>query len=94
MKKVIVFQAKDGSTHGTPKACKAHDAKLLLAPAIAGFVKTLDTEVYGGAFLAQLEAVIGANADALRTALTEPLITRRPRKAKAAKAAPAPVAAA
>lgn len=94
MKKVIVFQAKDGSTHATPKLCKEQDAKLLLAPAIAAFVvdvnereRNASGDGFAAHFLVHLEEIITTNADALRKALTEPLITRRPRKAKPAKLA-------
>jgi hypothetical protein len=93
MKKVILYQAKDGSNHATPKLCAEHDRKLLLAPAVEAFVAGLDDASFAKddrdndvIYSDGLASFIVANADALRKVLTEPLITRRPRKNKAAKA--------
>ena len=94
MKTVTLFQAKDGSNHTTPKACKDHEASLLLAPAAHAFVgsaavaasKHVSDNERGSQviYMEDLAGFIVDNADQLRKLLTEPLIVRRPRKPKVA----------
>lgn len=103
MKKVTLYQAKDGSNHATPKACKEHDAKLLVKPAAEAFVASLDPSAPGfdvihtdddmavlAVSVTDLAHFIVAHADALRKVLTEPLIVRRPRKTRSDKGGKVP----
>lgn len=96
MKKVTVYQAKDGTNFPTPKECAEHDKKLKLAPAIKAFAeRTFTAHVTPGVQAddrgqpviymddsQDLADFISAHAEELTKALTEPLIIRRPRKAK------------
>lgn len=95
MKKVTVYQAKDGQKFDTPKECADHDKKLKLAPAIEAFSNKIRTDRFSATgvssanddadraiYIEDLAEFIAAHSEELTKALTEPLIVRRPRKVK------------
>lgn len=97
MAKVIKHQSKDGTLHNSARECDAHDRKLRIAPAMEKLVNglaidapgvTIDDRDFPVVRLEDLPKFLAEHAEKIRDAITDALTIRKPRKPKAAPAAP------